>query len=78
MNEMNDTVNYRDTAFRKQLVTLLNQHSMEKGSNTPDFILAEYLNGCLAIFDVATARRDAWYGRPPGFEVAAPKEETDV
>ena len=37
--------------------------SAEAGSNTPDFILAEYLTDCLAAFDRATVARDRWYGR---------------
>jgi septal ring factor EnvC (AmiA/AmiB activator) len=34
---------------------------MEKNSNTPDFILAEYLTMCLHAFDKATQRRHEWY-----------------
>lgn len=49
--------------FRKELERLLNYHSMEKKSNTPDFILASYLVGCLAAFDAAVKDRDLWYGR---------------
>jgi hypothetical protein len=51
--------------FRVDLETLLNRHSMENGSDTPDFILATYLADCLATFDKATAHREAWYGRKP-------------
>lgn len=40
----------------------INRCSAENGSNTPDFILAEYLTNCLAAFDAATARREKWYG----------------
>ena len=32
------------------LKTLINQHSMENGSNTPDFILTNFLDECLAAF----------------------------
>jgi hypothetical protein len=35
----------------------INFHSAENGSNTPDFILAEYLLGCLAAFDKAVQMR---------------------
>ena len=35
----------------------INFHSAENGSNTPDFILAEYLTGCLAAFDKAVQER---------------------
>lgn len=49
--------------FRADLAILLNRHSMENGSDTPDFILAAYLTDCLEAFDKATAHREAWYGR---------------
>jgi hypothetical protein len=46
--------------FRDQLRNLINYHSKENGSNTPDFILADYLEGCLAVFDKTMIARDAW------------------
>lgn len=50
------------TAFEKELQLLINRFSMENGSNTPDFVLAEYMNGCLSNFNAAQKRRDAFYG----------------
>ena len=47
--------------FQKELRELINRHSMENGSDTPDFILAQYLVGCLEYFNVAVQRREAWY-----------------
>ena len=49
--------------FQEALKNLLNQCSMENGSNTPDHILAQYLLGCLAAFDKAVQQRATWYGR---------------
>jgi len=49
--------------FEKELRGLVNKHSMEGDSNTPDFILAQFLLGCLAAFTVATQQRETWYGR---------------
>ena len=49
--------------FRKELEHLINCESMENGSNTPDFILADYLTACLAAFDAAVSVREGWYGR---------------
>ena len=49
--------------FREGLEALINRCSKENGSNTPDWILAEYLSDCLANFDLATMRREKWYGR---------------
>ena len=47
--------------FRKELQELLNKYSMETKSNTPDFILAEFLIGCLLSFEQAVNSRQAWY-----------------
>jgi hypothetical protein len=49
--------------FEKELRELINCNSKENGSNTPDFILAQYLLGCLENFDNAIKVRDEWYGR---------------
>lgn len=48
--------------FQKELEHLINKHSVENGSNTPDFILAEYLMACLTAFDLFTLKREEWYG----------------
>lgn len=49
--------------FGRELEALINRCSMENGSNTPDFILAEYLIGCLQSYDRAVRARDKWYGK---------------
>lgn len=51
--------------FRVELQSLINRYSKENGSNTPDFILADYLAGCLENFDKTVAAREKWYGREP-------------
>lgn len=48
--------------FKQNLKILLNRHCAENGSNTPDFILADYLLGCLHSFDSAVSARSTWYG----------------
>jgi hypothetical protein len=50
--------------FKKELETLLNKHSKENGSDTPDFILAEYLNACLEVYNTTIGLREKWYNRP--------------
>lgn len=50
--------------FRVELEKLINRESRENGSNTPDFILAEYLAQCLVAFDHAVQARERHYGRP--------------
>jgi hypothetical protein len=49
--------------FENELRTLLNKCNKENESNTPDFILAQYILGCLASFTEAVEERDAWYGK---------------
>lgn len=48
--------------LRQELAEVLNRHSAEGRSNTPDFVLAQYLIDCLSAFDYATRARDQWYG----------------
>lgn len=43
--------------FYTELKELINKHSRENGSNTPDFVLAEYLFNCLRNFDQAVNNR---------------------
>lgn len=38
-------------SFKKELAVLINQHSLENESNTPDFILADYLVKCLETYN---------------------------
>ncbi len=52
--------------FHKELEHLINRCSMENGSDTPDFILACYIAGCLDAFDTAMKAREKWYGRKVG------------
>lgn len=51
------------SGFQKKLEALLNSESLENGSNTPDFVLAQYLMSCLAAYNQAVNEREAWYGR---------------
>ena len=57
-----------------KLEALLNSHSRENESNTPDFILAEYMMMCLEAFEQASVRREDWYGHrhEPGGQTEAP------
>lgn len=48
--------------FRNELENLINRMSIENGSNTPDFVLAEYLTNCLCIYEKAIEQREAWHG----------------
>ena len=52
-----------DLTLRKEIEELLNRHSMENVCDTPDFILAHYLDDCLRAYQTATLQREDWYGR---------------
>ena len=58
--------------FEREIQSSINRCSMENGSDTPDFILAAYLNDCLKAFNRATAWRAKWFS-PEG----VPENERD-
>ena len=43
--------------FKQELAELLNYYTKENGSDTPDFILAQYLVDVLKAFDTAMENR---------------------
>jgi hypothetical protein len=53
----------RYTHFTKELERLIDRFSQENGSDTPDFILTQYLLGCLSAWNDAVTARERWYGR---------------
>ncbi len=54
-----------DSPLIRDLAAVLNTHSAEHLSDTPDFVLASYLNVCLLAFSRAVGARDRWLGRNP-------------
>lgn len=48
--------------FKDELTSLINKYSLENASNTPDFIIAQYLIECLDSYNLATMLRNKWYG----------------
>lgn len=52
-----------EKTFIQSLRDLINSYSIENGSNTPDFILADYMRNCLENFEKSVNRREEWYGR---------------
>jgi len=45
-------------SFQSELEELIRQHSIDGKLNTPDFILASFLNNCLIAFSDAVKDRD--------------------
>lgn len=50
--------------FLKELTQLINRYSMERDSNTPDYILAEYLYQCLDSYNFAVNSRKNFFNNP--------------
>lgn len=48
--------------FQKELRELINKHSIENVSNTPDFILAQFMCDALRAFESSNREREKWYG----------------
>ncbi len=65
--------------FKENLRDLCNKHSIENGSDTPDYILAMYIMDCLAAFNKATCYREAHYGRDsPATKIMMSTEEIRI
>ena len=70
---------YMETHKKKQKLIgafeeIINLYSLEKDSNTPDFILAEYLYDCLMAAQLLIGKRTVWYN-PEGKGTLAPPFE---
>ena len=50
--------------LKKEIETLINKYSRENISDTPDFVLAQFLLDSLKAYEQATQQREAWYGNP--------------
>lgn len=48
--------------FLKELSSLINKANLEPVSDTPDYILAEYLWDCLVSYRNVINKRDEWFG----------------
>lgn len=48
-----------------ELEALINKHCVENESDTPDFILANYIGRCLDNWNQTTRERDKWWGFKP-------------
>jgi len=55
-----------EARFKRELAALLNRYSLESESMTPDYVVAEYLIGCLQAWNQAQKLRCAFFysGKP--------------
>lgn len=49
------------TQLVRDFAEVINKNSLENESDTPDFILAEYLVACLTAFNNTANARRTWY-----------------
>ena len=47
-----------NSLFTRELEHLINKYSMENESNTPDFILAKYLERCMTNYALTISQKD--------------------
>ena len=64
------------SSFQKDLEHLINRYSLEDGSNTPDFLPAEYMSQCLTVYETTITARDNWYGFYPHRELFTADNDT--
>lgn len=57
------TGNDDDARFTSELSALINRESREGKSDTPDFIIAEFLVSCLSAYEKTVVRTNEWYGK---------------
>lgn len=55
MKEQNPDPKYQ--ALLKEIAEVCNRHSIENRSDTPDFMLAEYMLGCLTVYENTITNR---------------------
>lgn len=59
MNE--DDKLLEDEQIKQEIAAVLNKHSRENASNTPNFILADVMWKALLAYEEASRRREQWY-----------------
>lgn len=66
------------TEFERELEGLINKYSSQSESDSPDFMLAEYLINCLNNFNLITRKGERWHVNV-GYksDVIKGKRETD-
>lgn len=52
----------KKTELEKKLAGLINAECRENDSNTPDFLLSEFMMSCLDAFELANNKREVWFG----------------
>lgn len=61
MPKLSGDLTQRDSTFRQKLEALINTHSLENTSDTPDYLLADFMIHCLTIFNGTVNARREWH-----------------
>jgi hypothetical protein len=64
--------------FLTDLQRLINRHSVENASDTPDFILAQFVAGVVREFSLTVKQRDSWWGHKTWDKSPVPAPEGPV
>lgn len=67
-----------DGTFQSRLKGTINTFSKENGSDTPDFILAQFLVDCLTVFDKAVKKRSGWYTSTSVIEASCVQTDGEI
>jgi len=59
--EVYESTEIKEKRIIREISELINRNNLEAGSDTPDFILSEYLYNCLMNFNKTTVARTKWY-----------------
>jgi hypothetical protein len=74
---MEQTISLKQLSLSQRLAGMINEYSLENSSDTPDFVLAEYMLNCLTAFNLATHRREQFYGRECGGSIKNSEPEKE-
>ena len=56
-------ISNRDKNLKKDIEVLINKYNYDAMTDTPDFVLAEYLMNCLRNYLVTKYNTEEWFGK---------------
>lgn len=65
LSELKKSIPVLNSTFQQELTELINRYSRKETSNTPDFVLAEFIGQILKAWDRAATARDKFFGFSP-------------
>lgn len=65
-------------SFEGELRALINRHSVENRSDTPDYVLASFMRKCLEAFEDGVRNRELFFNRKPADNVSQGLLKEDI